>query len=1528
MPYLINGRTAVHKDSKGTLLTLDICLTPTGNSVTPIPYTNVAESKDADNTVDSVTVDGNPACNLDSTFSKSRGDEPGSHGGLVSGTKGGEASFIMGSSNVFFTQRPAVRAMDLMVSNSRNTPPANLTQQVSIPPIPGQTADPEALEESQGPHHNAVACATPDGFVSHNQLAALRVEDNLLVTVAPLNRETGRAHLEALKAESSRLAWFVTEATPWPHKTGQYLTLPLGEHDNVLREEPIDEPGTELVYLQPQRYLTADKDPDQVDSLRDGWLYVFVNGHLWRELEVTQGRFKDVDLQTWQGVDGGAEPDTPVTAEDEPSPRQGTGLNQRTIEVPSRMAGEPCEVHIAYSEVQWSWARIVSLGGLHPEDPRRTHIVSEGETLSGIALAYPAVKNARVLADLNGLNVNATLSIGQALAIRPDDEIPDDAADQRSHRMGEPVDLDAVKADGFQLTLDDPLGLAEGKAAEHREYRERISTLVDALKNGRLDDEAVNPTVNGQPIDPQACRIDKFKLAQATNYLFNRATLDLEQPGADLDSESRDALGNLKECADAHLDRSYLRDYLHLDDLEQLARHLLAAKIEFVDIVQHQGAVSFTEATRDYGYLPPKDKYRLIKRVQALTLGLKEHPALEFAAWLPDNQLLDELAEIDPGGDLILQLVGSHPEGKRHPLADFLTPEDTGPGIDDYACRGFPYFDIDGLRQNDALTHQPGSQPDVTFSNSKNAVSFLYTLYRQWMELPEPELSDTQATTVTVSESEKARQQARIAQLEQEKQALERSLADQARQVHSLKSMERNAEQTYLELLAKDSAHQQGDTRGARLTYQTLKQQRGQAEQRHRDLKTEHGRVRTDLTLAREPVRRQTTDATGQTTQQRPARLSAQVDPLRPLVKGIQSITRVFTEVELSVEAYWQGIYPGQALPLDLPMRQNAAQSEYRYLSDLLKGEGPLVTTYLSGGLATALPVGSGMKRTPLSQFVQDLTREAAVKADLDPTAANDPSPKVTVLALKRDASVRTPLPTETIEFTPLPDSQADLQTYLDERVGELRKTHKVPGDTLKGLTGSAEQPLRQRAAAELLLNKVDGQQQVANINVETIEKNTQAGDSLVVASSGKRKTIYRGYKALFSAFAVMEIWNIQRVVAQAREGGYLDIVTLTNSGTAIAALIAHLHQTQVEFLYGKISKKEFNAVRRRNSTVSSSTLSPEKLRVARRKFFSTAAAQGFGALANFVGMGVAGLEAHKSWQRNDPWAVTGQGLIAVGSAVSSLADTVSFYKFVVEGVVSARYTRALGWWGLGLTGLGFALFWFLKDTPMEAWLKHSPFGKARADIDSDEYRYWNDWPALAREQLAALQQTPDIAWYPFNGVPVTNHDFWNQEVTLTIRRPAWQEGVSSQNPTLWWRPADQSEADWRPLGYQPARSVLDPAGIDWQHTKLEPSPDGTVDRLTLTWQALYRLLKEAQSIELKAEYSYCPQGQSKPFSPALNQPLVLPTPERTTPPFNAPVHEPTMEATVVVRSTRPVNQVPLPDKDKRPVHLITGQTT
>src|SRR5271170_2736161 len=93
---IVNALTVVHAKSGGVATSgpPDVCNTPSAVGPVPIPYVNIAFSKDLENGSTSVSVDGLPVALKDSDFSTSYGDEPGVAGGIISGVNMGIAKFM------------------------------------------------------------------------------------------------------------------------------------------------------------------------------------------------------------------------------------------------------------------------------------------------------------------------------------------------------------------------------------------------------------------------------------------------------------------------------------------------------------------------------------------------------------------------------------------------------------------------------------------------------------------------------------------------------------------------------------------------------------------------------------------------------------------------------------------------------------------------------------------------------------------------------------------------------------------------------------------------------------------------------------------------------------------------------------------------------------------------------------------------------------------------------------------------------------------------------------------------------------------------------------------------------------------------------------------------------------------------------------------------------------------------------------------------------------------------------------------
>jgi hypothetical protein len=139
----VNDRTVVHATSDGIVTVFpDVCNTPTPGGPVPIPYPNVARSADTSQGSRTVAMDGNPIMLRKSVFATSTGDEPGSVGGVISGTTKGKAEFVSYSFDVKVEGKNVCRLGDSMVQNEASAPNTAPVPEVQPPlgvalPMPG-----------------------------------------------------------------------------------------------------------------------------------------------------------------------------------------------------------------------------------------------------------------------------------------------------------------------------------------------------------------------------------------------------------------------------------------------------------------------------------------------------------------------------------------------------------------------------------------------------------------------------------------------------------------------------------------------------------------------------------------------------------------------------------------------------------------------------------------------------------------------------------------------------------------------------------------------------------------------------------------------------------------------------------------------------------------------------------------------------------------------------------------------------------------------------------------------------------------------------------------------------------------------------------------------------------------------------------------------------------------------------------------------------------------------------------------------
>lgn len=190
---------------------------------------------------------------------------------------------------------------------------------------------------------------------------------------------------------------------------------------------------TVLVPLALRRYTTLERKPADGDELIPGYyVYVFLDGKLWRELKVIE--------QETRGT--GQNGDTPKEIKlQEIDLDKGYGKDKRDtaakvlsrVTVPVKIGDSEPTIEVALAPHQWSWVRVLAFGGMHEEDPRR------GTDTLEVTPVKEKTRKAR-LTKLEGGEQSAALC-------KPGD-------------LPERNDLQKYQNTGLVLHLDDPFTLA------------------------------------------------------------------------------------------------------------------------------------------------------------------------------------------------------------------------------------------------------------------------------------------------------------------------------------------------------------------------------------------------------------------------------------------------------------------------------------------------------------------------------------------------------------------------------------------------------------------------------------------------------------------------------------------------------------------------------------------------------------------------------------------------------------------------------------------------------------------------------------------------------------------------------------------------------------------------------------------------------------------------------------------------------------------------------------------------------------
>ena len=258
-----------------------------------------------------------------------------------------------------------------------------------------------------------------------------------------------------------------TMALAVPTRAGGVIHLPLIDKARSNIEQDEHQENT-LLRIKPLAELTNNLPVKSggltfhtgrgVAMLRPGYLYVFRDNELWRELEVGEsGLMSDVDLPAVrQSLNG--------TGTVATQPRIGEGEWLSNLLVPVLLHGRAVisEIRVAYSEVQWDWAYIRHLEDDTTARQARTIGIDHAwpaATVDDLVFdrGYPASKISHVQG-IRSRDLGIELMLEEPASFLPDFEAPEDneLCMRLKHRMAQ------IAEDG-QQSLDMDLTVSKGK---------------------------------------------------------------------------------------------------------------------------------------------------------------------------------------------------------------------------------------------------------------------------------------------------------------------------------------------------------------------------------------------------------------------------------------------------------------------------------------------------------------------------------------------------------------------------------------------------------------------------------------------------------------------------------------------------------------------------------------------------------------------------------------------------------------------------------------------------------------------------------------------------------------------------------------------------------------------------------------------------------------------------------------------------------------------------------------------------------
>ncbi|WP_283708976.1 hypothetical protein [Pseudoalteromonas prydzensis] len=445
-----------------------------------------------------------------------------------------------------------------------------------------------------------------------------------------------------------------------PNETDKVYKIPL--YQARAQQTGANVADIELVCTYPMIYDTKDESDDYISNLSAGYVYVYVDGYLWRELQVIVEecgvvKFRDVNLAYQKGFLPWKKNKNKAYAKQ--GRRDATGQALSSIIVPNKIKGAQCSVEMAFSEVQWSWSQILKLGGMNPSDPRLNY----GDPLSSEERDCPdrsvstIARNKRMqkldnLSDFeNGFTQTGIIKNGAKI-----------------HRK-----IPHIAADKFaKVILNNGLSVV-------RNYVDAILKLQVEIASTLYEVKGVELGPDGQEVIKDPIKKANFELAEKMInrfYQMNDAILDGDitikgdKDAQRLQAEQLKFANKIKNWRSSCLNETNLKTFLKYDRLLALADEIKSQQLVLIEILEQDiNTVKFVHCMEDFAYHYNAHYASGFDVIKDIALVLKIHPASQFPTIILDKGDWDNLTTSTTTSSIMLKLVGEHPSEPAHPIS-------------------------------------------------------------------------------------------------------------------------------------------------------------------------------------------------------------------------------------------------------------------------------------------------------------------------------------------------------------------------------------------------------------------------------------------------------------------------------------------------------------------------------------------------------------------------------------------------------------------------------------------------------------------------------------------------------------------------------------------------------------------------------------------------------------------------------------------------------------------------------------------